>query len=146
LDDLPVPAFQSRPVAVIAAYVLFGLNEVDIAHILRTDVQNVINVIESDGFNQFVDGMLQNVREHDLDKVRKKINESALSAATKITDLVGSRDEKVSLAAAKDVLDRAGDGVYSADGASSKRDSGFTIRIIDDKDSPSSGVEVEVKL
>lgn len=145
LDDLPVPSLQSRPLAIIAAYSVFGLSESDIAYLLNTDVENIRNVIASDAFNKFVEGMLQNVREHDLDVVRKKINESAIVAASKVTDLVGSRDEKVALAAAKDVLDRAGSGTYSNSGTD-RSSTGFTIRIIDDKDNPASGVQVEVSL
>lgn len=144
LDDLPVPTFQSRPLAIIASYVLFGLNEADIAHILQTDVENIRAVIASDAFDKYMDAMLQNVREHDLDKVRKKINDAAFGAAEKIASLVKSPDEKVALAASKDVLDRASDGAYSS-GAANKS-GGFTIRIIDQKDEPGKDVKVEIDL
>lgn len=140
LDDLPLPADQSRAVALVAAYTLFGLNTADIAFIAKTDVELVEQIKLTKGFVEFIDAMLANVREHDADKVRKKINASALKAAEKITELVESPDEKVSLNAAKDVLDRH---AYTSMPAGSNNVGGLVIRIIDDRDNPAAKVDVE---
>jgi hypothetical protein len=141
LDDLPLPADQSRAVALVAAYTLFGLNTADIAFIAKTGVEIVEQIKLTKGFVEFIDAMLANVREHDRDKVRKKINASALKAAEKITELVGSPDEKVSLSAAKDVLDRHA--YTSAPNGGSNNVGGLVIRIIDDRDNPAAKVDVE---
>lgn len=140
LDDLPVPADQSRAIALVAAYCLFGFNTADIAFVVKTSVEIVEQIKLTKGFVEFIDAMLANVREHDRDKVRKKINDHALKAAEKITELVQSSDEKVSLNAARDVLDRHA-GVNSSNSGGNA--AGLVIRIIDDRDNPSAKVDVD---
>lgn len=142
LDDLGVSPNQSRAIAAVAAYTIFGLAAIDIAHVLGTEVENVEAIQQSEAYNSMMNGMLQNIREHDQDKVRKKINAAAENAAQKITDLVHSGDPKVALSASKDVLDRAANG-GNAD--LSRRDSSsFTIRIVDERDNPADKIEVEI--
>lgn len=140
LDDLPLPADQSRAVALVSAYTLFGLNTADIAFIVRTSTDIIEQIKHTKGFVEFIDAMLGNVREHDQDKVRKKINDSALKAVEKITDLVDSVDDKVSLSAARDVLDRHA-GAASGTAANGNA-AGLVIRIIDDRDNPNTKVDV----
>lgn len=45
LDDLPTGASQSRAVAVIAGYTLFGLSSADIADILKIDMDTVVGIL-----------------------------------------------------------------------------------------------------
>lgn len=138
LDDLPVPPDQSRAIAIVAAYTVFGLSEADISYILGQDVELIERVRQSEAYTQFVEAILQNVREHDQDKVRKKINDAAEKAAGKIVALADSKDEQVAFRAAKDVLDRAENGKYKTN----ENLSGvLTIRVIDDKEKP---MEVEI--
>lgn len=143
LDDLPLPPTQSRAVAVVAAYKFFGLSDADIAHTLSTTTENVRAVCDSEAYSTFVDAILQNVREHDLDKVRKKINDAALTAANRITQMVDSRDEKIALTASKDVLDRAANGAYTADQGTGRQGS-LTIRIIDDRENAMDKIKVDI--
>lgn len=143
LDDLPCPAPQSKAIAIIASYFIFGLAPADIAHIMSTELANVTGVMESKDFQTFLDGMLQNLREHDTNKVRKQINDTALQAAKKISSLTGSFDEKVALAASKDVLDRVERDVDRASGRNNGERGSLTIRIIKDAEAK---VEVDVDL
>jgi len=145
LDDLPTEPSQSRAVAVIAGYTLFGLSPADIAEILKIEMDIVVGIIESDAYNLFLEAILQNVREHDRNKLRKILNDKATKAVTKITDLVSSADEKVALKAAQDVLNRvAGDGLSDSTKTNSNNGGGLTIRIIDERDNPLDKVKVEI--
>jgi hypothetical protein len=130
LDDLPTTPIQSRAVAIILAYTVFGLHEIDIAKILNTPVDNVKSVQESEPYARFLEAVLANIRDHDQDKIRKKINKAAEKAADKIVELSSSPDEKVALTASKDILDRV-DRVGDRNGIGSI--AGITIRIIDDR-------------
>jgi hypothetical protein len=90
-----------------------------------------------------LDGILQNIREHDRDVVRKRINAAAQDAVSKIVSLVESSDEKVSLSAAKDILDRSR---HDNDDAGNRLTaSGLTIRIIDERDSPTAKIDVSIE-
>jgi hypothetical protein len=86
--------------------------------------------------------MLQNIREHDRDVIRKRINRAAGAAVSKIIDLSeNSRDEKVALAASRDILDR-----NASESGISGNNSGSTlsIRIVDDRDNPMDKMKVEI--
>lgn len=140
IDDLPVPPLQSRAVAIILAYTVFGLHEIDIARILDTPVVNVQEVQASDAYAKFLEALLQNIREHDKDKVRKKLNKAAVKAADKIVELSDSADEKVAFSASKDILDRASKSGMDHHSSSAGR---ITIRIIEDKKNDP-GIEVNI--
>lgn len=141
LDNLPCPAPKSKAVAIIAAYHTFGLNPADIAFIMNTDAENVKAVLESEEFFVFMEGMLQNLREHDASVLRKKLNAAGEAAMNRITDLVSSNDEKVGLAASKDVLDRI-DRQSGVDAQGEKKGT-LSIRIIKQEDAK---VNVELDL
>lgn len=141
LDDLPLPGDQSRAIAIIAAYSVFGLNVADIAYVARTTVDVVNEVKNTRAFADFIDAMLSNVREHDKDKVRKRVDDTALRAVEKVAQLVGSEDEKVALSASKDILDRHSGVATSGNGAAT---GGLVIRVIDDRNNPSSKVDVDI--
>lgn len=141
LDDLPTNLGESRAVAVIAAYTIFGLAEIDIATSLNITVEMVEAVQRSEAYTKFVDAMLQNIREHDQDKIRKKINKAAFQAADKITKFVDHPDSKIAFAAAKDVLDRA---AANGDTAAKASASSLTIRIVDDRDNPTDKIKVDI--
>jgi hypothetical protein len=55
---------------------------------------------------------------------------------------VESRDEKVALSASRDILDRNAAG-GNAD-LSSRGNSSFTIRIVDDRDNPADKIKVDI--
>lgn len=144
LDDLPVTPNQSRAVALVSSFMVFGLSVTDIAFILNTDENTVEAVIQSEAYTKFLDAMLQNIREHDQDKIRKKLNAAAEDAANRITALAKeSKDEKVALAASRDVLDRVTSGAADRNNSGGASPSSLTIRIIDDRDNPTDKIEVD---
>jgi hypothetical protein len=143
LDDIPTGTpEQSRAVAIIAGYAVFGLDPVDIAYIMKVKIEIVEGVMASDAYSRFLDSMLQNIREHDRDVIRKRINRAAGAAVSKIIDLSeNSRDEKVALAASRDILDRnaSESGISGNNGGST-----LSIRIVDDRDNPMDKMKVEI--
>ena len=143
LDDLPNSPSQSRAIALVCAYSVFGLVDADIAYIVGVDESVVKAVKETNDYAKFLDAMLQQLREHDTDKIRKKINDEAFGAIQKIASLTNSPDEKVKLAASKDILDRHEKG-YGNQGENVASKSSLTIRIIDDRDNALDKVKVDI--
>lgn len=141
LDDLPVPPLQSRPIAIVLGYSSFGLNDADIASILSITAADVRSIRESDEYSKFLEGVLQNIREHDANVVRKKLNKEAENAATKIANLVDYPDAKVALAAAKDILDR--NNIKGTEIVEHRHEGAITFRYIDDAEKKTSK-EVDV--
>lgn len=143
LDDLPTnnPS-SSRAVALIASYTIFGLHEADIAFVCNIDVDLVRQIQDSAAYHKYVEGLLQNIREHDSDKIRKRINSAAMGAAEKIANLTRSADEKVALAASKDVLDRNDNYNGNVNNGGNSSNS-LTIRIIDDRNDAADKIKVE---
>jgi len=132
LDDLPVPSAQSRPIAIVAAYTIFGLSIPDVAFLLKSSIEQVSDILESNEYKQFVEAMLQNIREHDESAVRKKLNKAADGAASKMVDLISATDKKIAFAAAKDILDRTGHKASDVVEHRHSMEDGIVIRVIDD--------------
>lgn len=142
IDDLPVPPNQSRAIAIIAAYSVFGLSAADISYVIGVELEVVEAILTSDGYNKFMEGVLQNIREHDKDVVRRKINEAASRAVETITDIAEKGSPALKLKASMDILDRHSDNVSGANGKSNS--AGLTIRIVDDRANPIDKVEVDI--
>lgn len=143
LDDLPGTESQTKAVAMICALSVYGLNTADIAYLVRQDIETVEAIKDSAPYQKLLNGMLQQLREHDTNKVRKRINKEAINAAQKMADFVDHLDPKISLAASKDILDRAERG-YGNQGENSATQGSLTIRIIDDRDNPADKIDVEI--
>lgn len=136
LDDLPMPFLQSKPVAIVAAYSMFGLTVGDISRILNVPPHELNAIRNSEDYIRFMDSVLQNVREHDTNKVRKKLTKNAKYAASKVVALMDSESEKIALAAAQDVLNRTGHKASDTVEHKHSMDGGITIRVIKDTKTP----------
>lgn len=108
VHELPDVPEKMNAVALVALYYMFGLNEQDIAHVSGLTENQVVNIKMTAAFSELIDVAQSNVMSQDGANVRNLINQHAVTAATKISSLIHSEDEKVAMVASKDVLDRSG--------------------------------------
>lgn len=108
LADLPLDPQSTNPVAVVLSYVLFGLSNTDIAIATGMTEDQVVNIKTTDAFTALYDSVKASIIEIEANNVRGFFNAASRGAAHKMLELMNSDDEKVSLGATKDVLDRAG--------------------------------------
>jgi hypothetical protein len=108
LGDLPSLPAQLNAMSVVLVYTLWGLVDADIAIATGLTVQQVKAIRAHDVYHTLQKDMLEQIKKADEDTVRALINEHAERAVNKVVVLMDSEDEKISLGASKDILDRAG--------------------------------------
>lgn len=108
LADVTVPAKQFNPVMLVLAYTMWGLEPHAIARYLDLSEEQVNSVIASDLFSQTRKEMLEAIRYAEASSVHGYLSNKARAAALVIAKNLSSKNDDVAMAAAKDVLDRAG--------------------------------------
>lgn len=106
--DLPLPPKSMNAVSLVAMYYLFGLSDVDIAHVTGLTTAQVGSLRTHDAFDALIGEARRNVLAEDGGQVRSLLEKNAIGAAQRVVSLLNSYDEKVQVVAAKDILDRAG--------------------------------------
>lgn len=143
--DLPVDPKTANMFALVIFYVLLGLPDADICECSGLTPYQLEWVKGNDNYDELRSMLVGEVRASQQSDVRGLLEDSAGDAAERILALMDSGDEKVSLAAAKDVLDRAGHRPADIVEHRHSFDNEMRIRIIEDQtiDLPSVAVDVE---
>lgn len=109
LVDLPDVPSKMNVISVVVSYTLFGLNEDEIALALQVNVDRVRAIKMLDAYNDMLESVVEGIKSRDLDPINKMIEDQAPSAVNRIVQLMQEADsDKVSLSAARDLLDRSG--------------------------------------
>lgn len=108
LHDLPDIPQKMNAISVVVAYTLFGLEDDEISIALGIPIERVAAIKMLDAFQDMMDAVSEGVVQQDVDPVTNIIKQHATKAAANVVNLLDAEDEKVSLAASKDLLDRAG--------------------------------------
>lgn len=130
VHDLPEPPEKMNAISLVAMYHLFGLSDNDIAYVTGLTEQQVGNIRVLEAFGEIIEAATQNLLAEDTDKVRDLIAANATGAVRTLVDALQSQDEKVSLVAAKDILDRSGHRPADVVEHRHKIDGGLTIEYI----------------
>jgi hypothetical protein len=108
LADLPEVPRTMNAVGAVLAYTLFGLDDEEIAIATGLTVDQVGRLKVSDPFTQMHDTVVRTVIDSETDVVRDLLAKNARNAAATMVEALqaGSRSDR--MAAARDILDRAG--------------------------------------
>lgn len=110
-DNLPEPEFKEQTaVTTVVAMRLLGLDLVDIADVLNTDLRTINNILEKESVQKTFELMLKNIISHNANIVQGRISSYANSAVSVVNDLMTDEEVQpiVRLKAAQDFLDRSG--------------------------------------
>lgn len=108
IADLPDTPDRVNTIGIVLSYHMFGLTDDDIGAILGVPEGRITKLIASEPAQKMLERMLEFVREHDIDVIRKNLRRYENEAADAVGRLLRSDSESVVLAAAKDILDRGG--------------------------------------
>lgn len=108
IADLPVPPRQMNIISVILMYSMVGMLEHEIALATGITVDQVNQIRTSQAYNTMYNTVSKNIIEQDMDDVREVIKRHSIRAVEKVVEIMEESDDKNSLKAAQDVLDRAG--------------------------------------
>ena len=108
LSDLPASTQQLNIIAACCMYEMFGLSDKEIALALQITSVQVARIKAHDAYNRLREDTIQSLVTAQRDNVRSLIKQAAPKAVSKVAALIDSEDDKVALAASKDILDRDG--------------------------------------
>lgn len=108
LADIPMLPKQLNVVSAILSYTLIGLGDDEIATATGLTKKQITTVRTSEVYEQLQKKIVDNIADQDETDVRTYLVKHARKAAENVVDLLEAEDEKVSLAASKDILDRSG--------------------------------------
>lgn len=108
LIDLPALPKQMNSFAVLLVYTASGLNDSEIATATGLSIAQITKLREHQAYAQLEQYVIEAAREQSREQVAEILAAGEKKAAEKITGLLDSEDEKIVLAASKDVLDRRG--------------------------------------
>jgi hypothetical protein len=108
ISDLPGDVNSTRAIAVITGLTLFGLSDREISIICNTEVDKVGAIKQSERYEDFATGIIDNVMRAQSDNVRAMFVNNAKSAAENIISGLSSKIPEVRHMASKEVLDRGG--------------------------------------
>lgn len=108
LADLPSPPQQMNVISVVVLYSLVGLSNEEIAIALNLTVDQIGRIKMCGPYSEMLDATTKAILDNDTDNVRQMFAQHARHAAKNVLSLMSSEDEKISLKAAQDILDRAG--------------------------------------
>lgn len=107
IAELPAPPRQMNVISLVVFYTMYGLSVQDTALALELTIDQVKNIQKLEAYNQIFSQITRSILDYEASSVREFLQQKAMTAAEKIVELV-EEDGALGLAAAKDVLDRAG--------------------------------------
>jgi hypothetical protein len=107
--DFPVPPPQMTSIGIVLFYSLLGITDYEISGITGLHEDQIGRIRMSDSYSDIQKTFLDKIVESDIEDVRSMFVEgSRVAAGTMIGLMKDSESEGIKLAAAKDILDRAG--------------------------------------
>jgi hypothetical protein len=108
IAELPAPSEQMNTISVILCYSMYGVSNDDIATLTKLPLESVQHVKMSEVYEEVQAEFVKNIVASDKSEVRDMFVEQSRHAASKMTEHMNSDSETISMSAAKDILDRAG--------------------------------------
>jgi hypothetical protein len=106
--DLPAVPKQMNAVGAILAYVMFGLDDEEVALATHLSTEQVGNIKASDPYKQMHDAVVRTVLDSEAGVVRELIAKNARRAAETMVDALNAGTRSDRMSAARDILDRSG--------------------------------------
>jgi len=141
LGDLPEQSEKMNAIAATLMYTAVGLDNTDIAIILKTSVDNIERLKDLDAFKQLAE-MFDSTAFDDAKRTANHIiTRSAANAAHRVVQAVDDKDPNIALLASRDVLRLAGVG---ADRSDASKISSLNIKITRAGDRQDEEITVEM--
>ena len=136
VSDLPVPPEQMNTISVILSYSLFGISDDDISNVISLPLDQIEKIKKSDAYEELQSQLVKNIVESDLSDVRGMFVQQSHGAAQVMFSAMNNEEHGIvtRMAAAKDVLDRAGQRPVDVVEHRHKMEGGLSIEYVEKKD------------
>jgi hypothetical protein len=108
LAELPALPKQLNSYAAILVYTASGLSDAEISVATKFTVEQITLLRAQPAYSQLEQFIIETVKQEAATEVKSILLNGEVKAATKVVALIDSEDDKVALAASKDLLDRGG--------------------------------------
>lgn len=130
IGDLPALPKQMNAIGAIFSYVMFGLDDEEIASATGLDVAQVAQIRDSDPYRQLHEAIIRAVLDGQSDTVREMFARNARHAATTMVEALQSGTRADRMAAARDILDRSGHRPADVVEHRHRMDGGLVIEVV----------------
>jgi hypothetical protein len=132
IHDLPVPPKQMNTLSLVLMYSLFGLDNSDISNILSIDIEQLQNIKMNDAYNTLSTQIVNTIVESDTNSIRDMFAMNSRRSAQLFVDTVANPEMGITtrMAAANNILDRAGHRAADIVEHRHKVEGGLTIEYI----------------
>lgn len=130
VSDLPALPKQMNAIGAIFSYVMFGLDDEEIASATGLDVAQVAQIRDSDPYRQLHEAIIRTVLDGQSDTVREMFARNARHAATTMVEALQSGTRADRMAAARDILDRSGHRPADVVEHRHRMDGGLVIEVV----------------
>lgn len=136
--DLPALPKQMNAVSVVLSYVLFGLDDEEIAIATGLSAAQVHRIKASDPYSHLYDAVVKTVLDNEANTVREVFAKNAKRAANTVVEALDGGTRADRMAAARDILDRSGHRPADVVEHRHRMDGGLVIEIVrrDNADAP----------
>lgn len=108
VSDLPEVPRTMNTIGAVLSYVLFGLDDEEIALTTGLPVDQIGRIKLTDAYTQMKDAVVRTVLDSETSIVRELLSKNARSAAEVMVDSLSAGSRSDRMAAARDILDRSG--------------------------------------
>jgi hypothetical protein len=108
LVELPALPKQINSYAAILVYTASGLSDAEISVATKFTIAQITLLRSQPAYAQLEQFIIETVKQEAAGEVKSILLNGEVKAATKVVELIDSIDDKVALAASKDLLDRGG--------------------------------------
>jgi len=106
--DFPLPPSQMTSIGIILFYSMLGVSDDEISSLTGLKHDQIGKMRISDSYTEIQKQFLDSIVNNDMQDVRTLFVQGSRSAANRMVGLMNSESESIQIAAAKDILDRAG--------------------------------------
>lgn len=130
VTDLPALPKQMNAIGAVFSYVMFGLDDEEVASATGLGVAQVAQIRDSDPYRQLHEAVIRTVLDGQSDTVREMLARNARHAATTMVEALQSGTRADRMAAARDILDRSGHRPADVVEHRHRMDGGLVIEIV----------------
>ena len=106
--DFPLPPSQMTSIGIILFYSMLGVSDDEISSLTGLVHDQIGRMRVSDSYIEIQKQFLDSIVNNDMEDVRTLFVQGSRNAASRMVGLMNSESESIQIAAAKDILDRAG--------------------------------------
>lgn len=134
LAELPAVPKQMSTYSTILVYTASGLSDDEISVATKLTREQIEHIRAQPAYAELESFIVEAVRSEAANEVKAILVKGEVRAATKVIELVDSEDDKVALAASKDLLDRGGHKAAEKIDIRADMMQTFRIEVVDKRD------------